>query len=199
LNSPKGVGHMVDPLGLSSKLNSPAAGQEIPVRWRERSIPMKSRFLSYLRTEHRSEHPGRPSSGSDPGSPGGSWTRTTLEILGTSVRTTSSGQHPYLLSLEIQERDESGWDSGKPQNSGTNRLSLVFEVEGKEIALFTGLVGRPIKVLGYQPEELLSYEELLQENEELRHRLEEFAFQVSELHSFQRELGRSPVPLPRSG
>lgn len=160
---------------------------------------MKSRFLSYLRTEHRSEHPGRPSSGSDPGTPGGSWTRTTLEVLGTSVRPTSSGTHAYLLSLETQERDESGWDSGKPQNSGTNRLSLVFEVEGKEIALFTGLVGRPIKVLGYQPEELLSYEDLLQENQELRFRLEEFAFQVSELGSFQREIGQGPKPLPRSG
>jgi len=160
---------------------------------------MKSRFLSYLRTDHRTEHPGRPSTGSDPGSPGGSWTRTTLEILGTSVRSSSSGQHSYLLSLETEERDQSGWDSGKPQNSGTNRLSLVFEVEGKEIALFSGLVGRPIKVLGYQPEELLSYEDLLRENEELRHRLEEFAFQVSELGSFQRGIGQGPIPLPRSG
>jgi len=160
---------------------------------------MKSRFLSYLRTEHRSEHPGTPSSGREPGTPGGSWTRTTLEVLGTSVRPTSSGTYPYLLSLETQERDESGWDSGKPQNSGTNRLSLIFEVEGKEIALFTGLVGRPIKVLGYQPEELLSYEDLLQENQELRFRLEEFAFQVSELRSFQREIGQGPIPLPRSG
>lgn len=157
---------------------------------------MGKRFLSYLRTEHRSEHPGRPPSGSDPGSPGGSWTRTTLEILGTSVRPSSSGRAPYLLSLETEERDEAGWDSGKPQNSGTSRLSFCLEVEGKEIALFTGLVGRPIKVLGYQPEELLSYEDLLQENQELRHRLEEFAFQVSELSSFQREIGQSPKSLP---
>lgn len=158
---------------------------------------MGKRFLSYLRTEHRFEHQGRPSEGSDPGTPGGSWTRTTLEIVGTSVRPSSTGRTPYLLSLETEEKDEAGWDSGETQNSDTNRLSFVFEVEGKEIALFTGLVGRPIKVLGYQPEELLSYEDLLQENQELRYRLEEFAFQMSELSSLQRELGQGPKSLTR--
>ena len=160
---------------------------------------MKSRFLSYLRTEHRSHYEGRSANGSDPGSPGGSWTRTNLAVNGTQIRQTSSGQLPYLLSLECEEQDEGGWDSGKPQNSGTVQLALTLEVEGKEIALFTGLVGRTIRVLGHQPEELLSYEDLLQENQELRHRLEEFTFQVRELGSFRREIGQSPVPLPRSG
>jgi hypothetical protein len=120
-------------------------------------------------------------------------------VTGTQIRQTSSGQHPYLLSLELEEKDESGWDSGKPQNSGTVRLALSLEVEGKEIALFTGLVGRTLRVLGHQPEELLSYEDLLRENQELRFRLEEFAFQVGELQSYQREIGQGPIPLPRSG
>lgn len=160
---------------------------------------MKSRFLSYLRTEHRSYHEGRPASEFDPGTPGGSWTRTQLEVTGTQIRQTSSGQLPYLLSLECEERDEGGWDSGKPQNSGTVRLALTLEVEGREIALFTGLVGRTLRVLGHQPEELLSYEDLLQENQELKYRLEEFTFQVQELSSFQREIGQGPIPLPRSG
>lgn len=159
---------------------------------------MKSRFLSYLRTEHRVSYQGRSPSGSDPGSPGGSWTRTNLEVTGVQVRPASSGQLPYLLSLEIVEKDEEGWDSGKPQNSGSVRLSLSLEVEGREIALFTGLTGRTLRALGHQPEELLSYEDLLRENEELRFRLEEFSFQVRELGSFQREVtGQGPLPLPQ--
>lgn len=160
---------------------------------------MKSRFLSYLRTEHRSHYRGRPATESDLGSPGGSWTRSTLSVTGTQIRQTSSGTLPYLLSIELEEQDEGGWDSGKPQNSGTVQLALSLEVEGKEIALFTGLVGRTLKVLGHQPEELLSYEDLLQENQELRYRLEEFTFQLNELGSFRREIGQGPVPLPRSG
>lgn len=111
----------------------------------------------------------------------GSWVRTTLEIKGLQVRPSASGTYPFLLTLGLEELDATDWNSGKKPNSGNNQLQLSFEIEGKEQALFSGLLGRMIKVLGYNPGWSQSLETLVQENQELKNRLEEISFQLAQL------------------
>lgn len=111
----------------------------------------------------------------------GSWVRTTLEVLGLKVKPNFQGTTPYLLTLELGEMVATDWNSGRAPNSSNNPLQLTLEIEGKEQALFSGMLGRTIKVLGYQPGWLQSLEALLQENSDLKYRLEEITFQLEQL------------------
>jgi hypothetical protein len=122
------------------------------------------------------------------------WTSTSLEILGTTTRQSSTQGLPYNLTLECSE-DVEKVDVGKNHTIQRNPIRLTFGVEGREIAVLNGLMGREISVSGYQPEESLDYEDLLRENQELRDRLEEFSFQVAELQEFRKEIGQGPKSL----
>jgi hypothetical protein len=112
----------------------------------------------------------------------GSWVRTNLDIRDIQIRPSlSSNGGEFLLTLQVEEMDESDWNYGKPQKSVSHSTSLTFEVQGKEIALFTGLVGRRIRVLGWYPGLFQSLETLLQENYELKEAIQEFKFQFEQL------------------
>lgn len=112
----------------------------------------------------------------------GSWVRTNLDIRDIQVRPSlSSDSSTFLLTLQVEELDESDWNYGKPQKSVSHPTQLTFEVQGKEIALFTGLIGRRIRVLGWYPGLSQSLETLLQENFELKEAILEFKFQFEQL------------------
>lgn len=122
----------------------------------------------------------------------GSWVRTTLEISGLQVKPSASGTYPFLLTLGLEELEATDWNSGRKPKSSTNTLQLTFEIEGKEQALFSGLIGRSIRVLGYNPGWSQSLETLVLENQDLKTRLEEIQFQLSQLGLISTDKGSDP-------
>lgn len=65
-------------------------------------------------------------------------------------------------------------------------IRLTLLVEGKEIALLSGLLDREISISGEQSEDDLSLDSLVKENEDLKTRLKEQEFQIqSLLHGLQ--------------
>lgn len=108
----------------------------------------------------------------------GSWTRTTLEVRDLQTREGLSGNGSFSLTLRLEELDENMGHSGKNQNSGHSQIHLTLEVEGKELALFSGLLGRRLNITGFSPGKLLSHEDLLERNLQLEEQLEELLFQL---------------------
>ena len=60
-------------------------------------------------------------------------------------------------------------------------IRLTLLVEGKEIALLSGLLDREISISGEQSEDDLSLDSLVKENEDLKTRLKEQEFQIQSL------------------
>lgn len=139
-----------------------------------------SKFLSYLKANPTFREQKNGSEIQNPVLTQGSWTRTTLEVRDQGIRP-GLRDNSFSLTLRLEELDESLDNSGKNQNSGPNQLQLTLEVEGKELALFSGLIGRRLYCLGYSPGVLLSHGELWQRNQELESQLQELLFQLEQV------------------
>jgi hypothetical protein len=107
--------------------------------------------------------------------------RNFLRIQGLSIaKDPHSGEISATLTLRFVE--------GHPDSQNDQRSKRVMEdirltllVEGKEIALLSGLLDREISISGEQSEDDLSLDSLVKENEDLKTRLKEQEFQIQSL------------------
>lgn len=104
-----------------------------------------------------------------------------LRIQGLELRKDPlNGEISATLTLrEVESHPESQKD--KMSKRVMEDISLTLLVEGKEIALLSGLLDRELSVTGEQSEEDLKLEELVSENQSLKRRLEEQEFQIQNL------------------
>lgn len=97
------------------------------------------------------------------------WTQTIFEILDFTLRPQMVGIESFSLTLRLREEVQE--NSGYTENSG-NPLVLSLGVEGKEIPLFSGLIGRRVRISGYLKEDSWELESLQEERDQLRYQLE---------------------------
>lgn len=108
-----------------------------------------------------------------------------FRVQSVELQPSSDSRAPLTVFLQIQEED---WESGKDRNPAPP-FFLSLPVEGKEVALLVGLIGRNIGVSGTVPERAWSYLQLEKAFQVLKERHENLLFVLEEISQLARTPG----------
>jgi hypothetical protein len=109
----------------------------------------------------------------------GAWVRTRLDLQEVRVRQTVTDRYDFSVLLECEERPIG--ESGEEPESGYPQVVLQLPVQGKEVSLLTGLVGRTLNLTGKVPADSLSFAQLKQAYQVLVEQYNELNFQLEEV------------------